>query len=119
MNAILKGHCILVVEDQPLVMLDIVDSLTTAGASVLSAATLEQALGLAQHPHLSAAVFDFLLLDGDSSTLCTHLTERGVPFVVYTGYDDVHDACRAGVLVQKPALPQTLVMTLSQLLKQE
>jgi DNA-binding NtrC family response regulator len=101
------------------VMLDIVNSLIAAGASVLRAATLRQALRLAQHPHLSAAIFDFLLLDGDTSTLCAHFTERGVPFVVYTGYGEVHDACRAGVLVQKPALPQTLLITVAQLLKQE
>jgi hypothetical protein len=53
----------------------------------------------------------------DTSVLCTRLTERGIPFIVYTGYDQVHDACRAGVVVRKPALPDTLLRMVAQLLE--
>jgi CheY-like chemotaxis protein len=109
MDAILDGRWILVAEDQSLVALDIADSLTKAGATVLSAATLREGLRLAEHPHLSAAILDFGLRDGDTGVLCARLTERGIPFVVYTGYDQLHEACRAGELVRKPALPGTLL----------
>ena len=44
MDAILQDRWILVVEDQSLVALDISDCLTKAGASVLSAATLQEGL---------------------------------------------------------------------------
>ncbi len=47
MEAILQGRWILVVEDQPLVMLDIADGLTKVGAFILSAATLAQGFALA------------------------------------------------------------------------
>jgi CheY-like chemotaxis protein len=119
MDAILKGRWILVVEDQPLVVLDIADSFSQAGASVLSAATLQEGLPLAEHPQLSAAILDFGLRDGDSGVLCARLTERGIPFVVYTGYDQMHEACRAGVLVRKLALLDTLLKTVVQLLEQK
>jgi CheY-like chemotaxis protein len=49
MDAILQGRWILVVEDQPLVALDIADCLTKAGAAVLTAATLQEGLPLAEH----------------------------------------------------------------------
>ena len=116
MDAILKGRWILVVEDQPLVALDIADSLAKAGATVLSAATLQEGLPLAEHPQLSAAILDFGLRDGDSGVLCARLTERGIPFIVYTGYDDVADACRAGVIVPKPAIPRDSARTVAELL---
>ena len=119
MDAILEGRWILVVEDQPLVALDIADSLAKAGATVLSAATLQEGLPLAEHPQLSAAILDFGLRDGDSGLLCARLTERGIPFIIYTGYDQVHEACRAGLLVQKPAPPETLLRTVAQLLEQK
>jgi hypothetical protein len=37
------------------------------------------------------------------ATEAARMTELGIPFVVYTGYDQVHEACRAGVIVRKPA----------------
>jgi DNA-binding response OmpR family regulator len=61
MDAKFKDRWILVVEDQTLVALDIADSLTKAGASVLTAATLQEGLRLAEHPHLSAAILDLAL----------------------------------------------------------
>jgi DNA-binding response OmpR family regulator len=119
MNTILQERWILVVEDQPLVALDIADSLTKAGASVLRGATLQEGLPLAEHPQLSAAILDFGLGAADAAPLCARLTERGIPFVIYTGYDHLHDACRGGVLVRKPALPDTLITTVAQLLERE
>ena len=116
MDAILQDRWILVVEDQSLIALDISDRLTKAGASVLSAATLQEGWPLADHPRLSAAILDFGLRDGDSGVLCARLTERGIPFVVYTGYAQVHEACRAGVVVQKPAGPDVLLKTVARLL---
>ena len=119
MHAILRGRCILIVEDQMLVALDIAHSFSAAGATVLRAATLQEGWPFAEHPQLSAAILDFGLSDGDSGALCARLTERGIPFIVYTGYDEVPEVCRAGVLVRKPALPETLLKTVAQLLGQK
>jgi ActR/RegA family two-component response regulator len=116
MEANLKGRWILVVEDEPLVALDIAGSLTKVGASVLSATTLQEGLRLAEYPQLSAAILDLRLGEHVSVALCTRLTERRIPFVIYSGYAEVPAACRTGVIVAKPAAPDTLVGALTQLL---
>ena len=99
----LRGRSILVVEDEPLIALDIVDCFRNAGASVLIAQTLEDGLRLAGHPDLSAAVVDFGLKDDEGTALCKRLKERGNPLVLHSGYSHVHDACLAGVVVPTPA----------------
>jgi DNA-binding response OmpR family regulator len=116
MDAKFKDRWILVVEDQPLVALDIADSLTKAGASVLSAATLQEGLRLAEHPRLSAAILDLALGEHDCVPLCLRLSDRRIPFVIYTGYPEVPAACRAGVIIPKPAAPDALLGALAQML---
>jgi CheY-like chemotaxis protein len=116
MDAKLKGRWILIVEDEPLVALDILNSLTNAGASVLSAATLQEGLRLAEHPQLSAAILDLALGEHNSAPLCTRLMQRRIPFVIYTGYAEVPAACHGGVIVSKPATPDTLLGALAQML---
>lgn len=115
----LSGHTILVVEDEPLVALDIVESFKQAGASVYTACNLHDGLRLAGHPDLSAAIVDFGLSDGEGTALCERLNERGLPFVLHTGYTHVHEACRTGVVVHKPATAFQLVSTVEKLLHRE
>jgi DNA-binding response OmpR family regulator len=112
----LAGCSILVVEDEPLIALDIVEGFRNAGASVMTAHQLRDGLRLAGHPDLSAAVVDFGLSDGDGTELCERLAERHIPFVLHTGYQHVHEACHGGVLVPKPAAPAALVSTVASLL---
>jgi DNA-binding response OmpR family regulator len=116
MDAKFQGRWILVVEDQPLVALHIGDTLTKAGASVLSAVTLQEGLRLAEHSQLSAAVLDFALGQHDCVPLCVRLSERRIPFVIYTGYSEVPAACRVGVIVSKPAAPDVLLDAIAQML---
>jgi DNA-binding response OmpR family regulator len=113
----LRGRSILVVEDEPLIALDLGDCFRKAGASVLIAHRLADGLRMAGHPDLSAAVLDFGLSDGEGTALCERLKERGVPFVLHTGYTHVDEACRAGVVVPKPTTPDVLVSTVAQLLE--
>ena len=47
------------------------------------------------------------------------LTERGIPFVLHSGYSHVHDACLAGIVIPKPADPTELVTTIARLLHSE
>lgn len=113
----LAGRSILVVEDEPLIALDIVEDFKTAGASVFSARNLCDGLRLAGHPDLAAAVVDFGLSDGDGTALCERLNERGVPFVLHSGYPHLSGACRLGIVVPKPAAPGQLVSTIEKLLQ--
>lgn len=118
-NTPLAGHAVLVVEDEPLIALDLVDCFATAGASVLIAHKLEDGLRLPGHPDLSAAVLDIGLRDGEGTALCERLDERGIPFVLHTGYSHISaNACANGTVIPKPAMPGELVKTVASLLQQ-
>src|SRR5262245_10171809 len=108
----LAGRSILVVEDEPLIALDIVEMLKGAGANVLEARTLRDALAMASEQDLSAAVLDHGLSEGVTSEVCEKLKQRNIPFVLYSGYSNIHGACSEGELVPKPAPPNVLVTTL-------
>jgi CheY-like chemotaxis protein len=98
----LSGRSILVVEDEPLIALDLRQSLESAGAYVFAATQLPYALQLAGHPDLSAAVVDYRLGEGDSTAICSLLEQRGIPFVFYSGYDDMRKIWPDAVRVSKP-----------------
>jgi DNA-binding response OmpR family regulator len=115
----LAGHSVLVVEDEPLIALDIADAMRTAGATVLTAQRVADGLRLSCHPGLSAAVVDFGLSDGEGTELCKLLNERGVPFVLYTGFADVDQNVRPGIVIRKPATPYQLVTAVAGLLEAE
>jgi DNA-binding response OmpR family regulator len=106
MDAILSGRAILIVEDEPLIAMEIVRAFESAGARVLKTSTLRQALVLVEDDVLSAAVLDHGLTDGDSSKLCERLKELSIPFVVHSGYSAVKGACRDAVFVAKPENPE-------------
>jgi CheY-like chemotaxis protein len=55
----LDGHTILIVEDEPLIAMDIGAACEAAGAVVLTAASLDAATPLLERDELSAAVLDF------------------------------------------------------------
>ena len=105
----LSGRSILVVEDEPLIALDLRESLESAGAYVFAATQLPHALQLAGHPDLSAAVLDYRLGQENSAPICSLLEQRGIPFVFYSGYDDMHQIWPDAVRVPKPADGHRLV----------
>jgi DNA-binding response OmpR family regulator len=98
MEASLKGRLILIAEDEPFIALDIAQAFENAGARVIRARTLNEALLGIEAPGLSAAILDHALSDGDSPEICGRMTERNIPFVTYSGYD--HLECRGGVHVR-------------------
>jgi DNA-binding response OmpR family regulator len=84
-NGALAGRCILIIEDEPLIALQMHAAFSAAGASITSAANTKEALRTISLPDLSAAVVDITLGDEDCSAACNRLSERGIPFVFYTG----------------------------------
>ena len=105
----LRGRSILVVEDEPLIAMDIVVALEQAGAHATTTTTVRHALILADHDGLAAAIMDHALRDGDSTALCARLKERGIPYVSYSGYDPVTGASLDAPHVSKPATMDTLM----------
>ena len=87
---ILAGRSILIVEDEPLIALDVEVALHDVGAKVLSASHLRDGLHLAEHPGLSAAVLDLRLGHNDCTAICRRLSKLRVPFMFYSGYRGAH-----------------------------
>jgi DNA-binding response OmpR family regulator len=112
----LAGRSILIVEDEPLITLDLQSAFERAGAQVTTTSTLWKAVSLVEEHGLSAAVLDHALGDGDSSHLCERLQKRGIPFVIYSGFNETDGACRLAPHVSKPASPEVLVTTVAGLL---
>jgi CheY-like chemotaxis protein len=88
-GADLNGLRVLVVEDQSIVALHVADVLRDAGCMVIGpVANLKPALDLACAERLDFAVLD-VNLDGDHIfPVAQELENRGIPFVLATGYSD-------------------------------
>jgi PAS domain S-box-containing protein len=83
----LAGHRFLVVEDEPLVSMDIIAGLEEAGAEVAGrAGTLEEALHLIEGMSLDAALLDGNLRGRPVDDIAAALTRRKIPFAFVTGY---------------------------------
>jgi CheY-like chemotaxis protein len=99
-DRVLVGRSILIVEDEPLVALDVRAALNAAGASVVSAANCSEALRMVDSPGLSAAIVDIDLGRGeDCSEVCERLSERRIPFLFFTG------EVRPNILLKWPDAP--------------
>ena len=116
MSIDLSGRSVLIVEDEPLIAIDIAQALTSAHATVAIAATLQDGLRLAEQPILSAAVLDLILGQDDAVVLFKRLTARGVPYIVYTGSVEIPEECTPSAILQKPARSEALLRTLAQVL---
>lgn len=117
--AILGGCSVLVVEDEPLVALDIQAELEDAGAGPVEVArTVETALSA-----LDAGRFDLVLLDGNLKgeqvdRVASVLRQTQTPFCFVSGYgrDHLPQGFEDVPLVQKPFPPAALRRTLTELL---
>ena len=112
----LAGRSILIVEDEPLIAIQLRQAFEEAGAAVTTTSAYKQALILAERADLSAAVIDYRLSDGESTQICARLKGRGIPFVIYSGFSEVDGVCAEGPLVRKPAMPDVLIATVEGLL---
>ena len=110
----LAGRSILIVEDEPLIALDIGQAFENVGAVVFTARSLNDAVRLVEQDGLSAAVVDFGLGDGDADALCGRLNDRSIPFILHSGYS--HTPQESAVVIPKPASPATLVDAIAELL---
>jgi CheY-like chemotaxis protein len=99
----LPGCSILVVEDEPLIALDLRRCLENSGTHVFAATQLAHGVLLADHPDLSGAVLDYRLGADNVTPICARLEERGIPFIFYSAYDEMHERWPHAVRVPKPA----------------
>jgi DNA-binding response OmpR family regulator len=110
----------LIVEDDPLVGLDLADGLETQGYYVAGPfrSSWETARWLECFTP-DVAVVDLALADGLCRDLILTLRERGISFVAHSGYPRRHNPVGAladGLWLEKPASPTTIDAALQNLL---
>jgi CheY-like chemotaxis protein len=87
-NAFLQGLRILLVEDDPLIRLDLEESLAELGAIVTAASNVPDALTLIAATTLDFAVLDFELGAETSEPIAHAARARNLPFLYLSGYSE-------------------------------
>jgi DNA-binding response OmpR family regulator len=117
MDDIWCGRRILLVEDEPIIALEIAQALTDLGAAVAGPAhTLAQAQALAAADDLSAAILDLTLGNTEAWPVAEALHARGVPILFHTGNMQVDRLKRSFpgcAVVAKPASAEALTAALA------
>ena len=101
----------LIVEDEPLILLDLRKMLAELGWKVVySAGDLDEAQRLATKATFDLGILDMNLKGRSSSPVAEILKTRQIPIIVASGYsqDIIHAACPGAVFLQKPYLADDL-----------
>lgn len=99
---------ILMLEDEPLILMDLEFAAEDAGARALCASSVREALAILQAGEaVDSAILDVTLKDGETCVpVAQALDERGIPYLLHSGDLDRHnETVRAlgAELVAKPA----------------
>lgn len=116
----LAARRFLVIEDEPLVALDISSGLEDAGAAVLaSTGSVSEALDIIETKDVDAALLDGNLHGQPVDAIAAALTRRKVPFIFVTGYarEGLPEAFRHVPVLSKPFSQQQLMEAAARLLK--
>jgi CheY-like chemotaxis protein len=113
-----EGLTILVVEDEPVIGLDVQAILEAEGARVIVEATHQGAQARIAFPlAIDAAVLDFVLADSTGGELAEQFLKAGTPFVFLTASAaDLPERHAAIPRIEKPFAPRTLIDALQVLL---
>jgi DNA-binding response OmpR family regulator len=116
-SADLKGATILIVEDEPLIALDLKATLEAAGASV-TCCRADDAVRMVGAQAFSAAVLDARPGSSEHRPIARQLRDSRVPFLFYSTQapEDV-TTVRGAPVVLKPGRPQEIVAAVALLLR--
>ena len=98
------GKKVLVVEDEPIVAMLVEDMLADLGAEAVGPiSSLQRALEVAHSGAFHAAILDLNLNGERTGGVAKVLRDRGIPFIVATGYDSAGGGELGEVsILQKP-----------------
>lgn len=116
----LIGKRILIIEDEPLVALDLQDTLESAGAVVVAMiASVADALNVVKSERLDAAVLDGNLHGNPVDEIAAALTRSNVPFVFISGYgrESLPRGFGSAPLLNKPFSSSALLEVTTRLLE--
>jgi DNA-binding response OmpR family regulator len=109
----LDGMCVLVVEDDFLILSEIEATLRDAGADVAGPCrSVAAALRRAEGEDITVAILDLRVGRETVAPVARLLARRGVPFIFYTGQiesDALRDEWSAARFVAKPATSREIV----------
>lgn len=105
---------LLLLEDEPLIMLDLEYAAQDRGCAVLSAATSELAMAhIASRTKIDAAILDVSLDAGDTCFSVAHrLADLGIPYILHSGDLDRHNEKIREIdaeLIAKPAAADRVI----------
>jgi len=113
--------CVLVVEDEPIIALDLVATLDEAGFAVAGpVGTIPAALDELRAQRPDAAVIDVNLNGRVSAPVAAALAAARVPFVVITAYSAAANLpeFRGSLVLFKPVPPRSLLKVVRMLLEE-
>jgi CheY-like chemotaxis protein len=117
----LRGKRVVVVEDEPLVSMELESCLQAAGCEVVGpVGRLDRARRLIADAAYDAALIDANLAGERVDELAAALTRRRVPFAFVTGYgrDALPDAFREAIILSKPFSQEGLIAVVERLLSE-
>jgi CheY-like chemotaxis protein len=116
----LSGVSILVVEDDPIIALDLGEMLTQQGALLVGPAhTVPKALELIANHMIDVAVLDYRLENDTAVTVAAPLEARHIPFLFHTSSrGDPQRAYPHVRILHKPTQPEQLVSAITALITQ-
>jgi DNA-binding NtrC family response regulator len=111
-----RGQPILIVEDEPLIAMDLADAIEGMDGEVVGPlASVANALEHLDRQTVSAAILDSQLIDSDITPVALRLLLAKIPFVIYSGTGlplkleaQFHDI----PLIMKPTTAQTVALRL-------
>jgi DNA-binding NtrC family response regulator len=101
----------LIVEDEPLILLELRKMLAELGwKAVYWAGDVDEAERLASRATFDLGILDMNLKGRSSSSVAEILKTRQIPLIVASGYsqDIIHAACPGAIFLQKPYLAADL-----------
>lgn len=115
------GVTLLILEDEPFIMLDLEMAAEDAGCTVLSSANCRSALSHIEKNKIDIAVLDVSLGAGETCLPVAHeLAQRGIPFLLHTGDLVGDDGKVRGIdapVVVKPTVANEVIETALALLE--
>jgi DNA-binding response OmpR family regulator len=109
---------VLIIEDEPMMALDLQELLEDAGFEVIGiAGRLDKALAIIRTTNIDAAIVDANLAGVSSSPAAEALVERHTPFIVLSGYSMIQQSglFPPAPFLQKPCRPEQLITALKAL----
>ena len=102
---LLQGKRVIIIEDEPLLAMDLESMLVAEGCEIIgSAGTLDNAKLLVTHAEFDAALLDANLAGQPVDEIAASLTQKNIPFVFVSGHgrEGIPHAFRETVLLKKP-----------------